>query len=353
MNLARVRAALQGPSGYSRTLVRRVCDNIFFRAANLNMACNSVDAFRSDHTACTQYLRLKLAPLDEPCVAPIVPKVYHAISGSPTPFVVNQTLAMNPDYRGNVHTDKTASGYIAKRCGEEVRQAFECLSASAYRADLFRFCAILSEGGVYLDADLLPMYPLGKLHSLCIPFAVGHDQPQNGRPGAQMKLLSAAPGHPVARCMVERIVKHVKMRHRPVSSLGLSGPLLLSECITSSHSTNVSYTHFDTRGARWPYTGLRTNAVLLAFERPKEERHWFGKDADFYGLLHRSGSLYRPSCSIPAQQPNSVVPSNHRAPDDSPNSVPRTIERTLRQADVRRTEEGRYHRRRVFHHPSL
>ena len=264
------------------------------------MACRAVDASRTDHAACVAYVRLPLTPLNGTCdkERTVVPRIYHAIGGRSMDFTVRQILDGNPEYRANYHDDDTAVTYLRDKCGATVSDAFRCLDASAYRADLFRFCALFAEGGVYLDADLVPLYPLSQLHLPCRNMSFGHDQPQNGLPGVQMKLLSAVPHHPVARCMIDRIVDHVAWRYVPRSSLYVSGPALLSECVKNHTGNDTYFTHLDSRGAAWPYTGIRTAERLLAFERPKEKRHWMNKDEDYYGAKHGKRSVYTEDCAV-------------------------------------------------------
>ena len=89
----------------------------------------------------------------------------------------------------------------------------------------------------------------------------------------------------------------------PSNSLYVSGPALLSECVHNYTGKDVFFTHLDTRGAQWPYTGMRTRERLLAFERPNEKRHWKGKDDDDYAQRHKNKDVYAKNCTIPAEPP--------------------------------------------------
>ena len=74
----------------------------------------------------------------------------------------------------------------------ELAEAYRCLTPPAYRADLFRFCALSAQGGVYVDGDLLLLVPLDQTYSPCSAMSVGHDYPQARLPRAPLPLLHAA-----------------------------------------------------------------------------------------------------------------------------------------------------------------
>jgi len=80
-----------------------------------------------------------------------VPPIYHAIDAASTPPpAVLANVHRNPEYKLNYHNDSSAYVYVLDRCGKEVAEAFRCFLAPAYRADVFRFCAVLKDGGVYV-----------------------------------------------------------------------------------------------------------------------------------------------------------------------------------------------------------
>ena len=67
----------------------------------------------------------------------------------------------------NYHDDESAFEYVTKHCGREAGQAYRCLLAPAFRADLFRFCALSADGGVYLDTDLVLLKPIASVVDMC------------------------------------------------------------------------------------------------------------------------------------------------------------------------------------------
>lgn len=201
--------------------------------------------------------------------------------------------AQNPDWTHEHYSDDEAQKFIVENCGDDVANAYQCLAPPAYRADLFRFCALYTKGGMYMDADIMPLVKLEDLYDPCAVATVGHDWPQ-GRPQKQMKILAGQQGAPIFLCMINKIVTNVKNRFYPENPLALTGPMVLHDCYEENNE-GVSVTYRDTRDAAYPYSGMRggENGDLLAFEVPHSEGHNYKIDFD----LH---AVYRPTCPLHA-----------------------------------------------------
>lgn len=57
------------------------------------------------------------------------------------------------DYR--FYSDEDAQNFLSTHFPAEVRQAYDALRPGAFKADLFRYCALLIHGGVYADVDIM------------------------------------------------------------------------------------------------------------------------------------------------------------------------------------------------------
>jgi hypothetical protein len=256
--------------------------------------CKHVDAMLVDNAAnrklCQAFLDLPIDATNQVCDSK-VPKTVYSVSATDE-MSLNQlgVKAVNTDYEFVHFGDASASDFIRANCGDEVADAYSCLAPSAYRADLFRFCALNAKGGVYLDADLLPLVKLEELYDPCASATVGHDFPQ-GRPQKQMKILAGEAGAPLFQCMLHKIVDNVRERFYPDNPLALTGPMVLEECY-ADHSENVSVTYRDTRNAAYPYTGMSGNDQLLAFEVPSDTKV-SAYHQDFY-----EHEIYRSTCPL-------------------------------------------------------
>merc|ERR1712038_62243 len=265
--------------------------------------CQTVDAKLVDNAAnqkmCQDYLDLPLVRQDESACEKFskspIPKVWYSVSRDDRPSTTQIGVsASNPEYEHRHFGDAEAMEFVRERCGVEAAHAYDCLAPPAYRADLFRFCALWSSGGVYMDSDMMPLVPLEKLYDPCSVATIGHDWPQ-GRPQKQMKILAGRQGAPIFGCMVDKIVENVKSQYYPDNPLGLTGPMVLHECY-EKNSEGVSVTYHDTRDAAYPYSGMRSGEDLLAFEVPSSG------DVHNYRIDFEQHDIYRESCPLHKQK---------------------------------------------------
>ena len=270
---------------------------------SLDSACSRTVATVDSSNAhrCKSYEDARLIVPDCSLREKNIPRVLHSIGKKGIPFTLSMVIAANPSYTLKRHDDTSAEIYIRKHCGEEVSKAFSCLLAPSFRADLFRFCALYADGGVYLDEDIIPMKPLNEIISECSRATVGHDFPANGQPAKQMKILSAAPKSELMKCAMDTIVDNVRKMAIPDSPLALTGPLLLQECYDRTPE-DVAITYIDTRNAVWPYSGMRAGTDILAYEFPDSPKHFcLGNacnDKRDYAALYKEGNVYRESCAL-------------------------------------------------------
>merc|ERR1712241_1638721 len=282
--------------------------------------CQEVDARLVNNEAnrqlCRTYLDLPLVKQDSCDVSSNnkIPKVHYSVSkDKKDESSVTQVgiQANNPQWEHHHYNDDDALQFIQENCGSDVASAYECLAPPAYRADLFRFCALYTKGGLYMDVDILPLVKLEELYDPCSVATIGHDWPQ-GRPQKQMKILAGQPGAPIFLCMINTIVKNVRLRFYPDNSLALSGPMALHECY-EENSEGVSITYRDTRNAVYPYSGMMGVGLdgderLLAFEIP-EKKHGYQLDFEMH-------EVYRPTCPLRVHDESTN--------DDDDNQIPST-----------------------------
>ena len=285
------RAVLKCTRLVDNALLAKIDGSNFERMARY---CESYLALKFNHPNCTQQTHK-------------VPHTLYTISSQEqAPMNIHAVLRMNPSFTGFHVNDDTGHDFIKRHCGAEAAEAFLCIRPPAFRADLFRFCALYALGGVYLDADIVPLKPLVEIFSPCSAFTLGYDQAQGElrveNIGMQMKILASAPRHEIPKCMLRNIIKHVKSRTQfKKRTFEFSGPRLLRRCYLE-HPADVAITYMDTRGADWPYAGLRAGSELYAYEIPSSSRHFeeiIERDpSEEYNDLVKTFQLYTSECAL-------------------------------------------------------
>lgn len=71
----------------------------------------------------------------------------------PTDYL-RQIGDLNPDCQLMFYNDFDAAQFISKHFSPEVLRAYHSVLPGAYKADLFRYCALYYYGGIYTDVDI-------------------------------------------------------------------------------------------------------------------------------------------------------------------------------------------------------
>ena len=193
------------------------------------------------------YLALTRKPFHVPTASGctrIVPRVVHATGAGNEPS--RHTVRSATDgYTLRYYNDSQSVDFVRRMCGKDVAFAMSCLRPGAFRADVFRMCAMYTVGGVYMDSDILAVQPLDEVFDGCVHASIALDKPSfvvrhlETIEKKQMAFMAAAPGHPMFRCHMEAVVRNVEEHFVPHRSVGITGPIVFHECY-SKHSDNVS-----------------------------------------------------------------------------------------------------------------
>ena len=121
-------------------------------------------------------------------------------------------------------------------------QAYDAIIPGAFKADLFRYCALLIYGGVYADMDVMLESNLDATISGDIGFMVPMDEP--GTPVDQRMCLwngfiASAPGHPFLARVIETVVNNVRNRF---TSVDVDSLLCPNPELSISHAFDTLFT---------------------------------------------------------------------------------------------------------------
>jgi len=142
----------------------------------------------------------------------------------------------------NFWSDEKAAAFLSTHFPPEVREAYDAVLPGAFKADLFRYCVLLIQGGVYADMDVLLESNLDAVVSGDVGFMVPMDSPGTkiGRRSCLWNgLMAVAPGHPFLAKTIEFVVNNIRNRFTSVDYDDMLCPRPIFQI---SHSVDTLFT---------------------------------------------------------------------------------------------------------------
>jgi hypothetical protein len=148
--------------------------------------------------------------------------------------IVDTWKTHNPHYTFVLMDAAEREQFIQAHFERAVITAYQQIVPGAYKSDLFRYCYLWVNGGVYVDVDTLCM---GSLDNFLIPGAelvVPIDLNLSANEGTHnlaCGFIAAVPQHPAMLRCIQKIVHNVQNAVVPGSKLDFSGPGILGRAV--------------------------------------------------------------------------------------------------------------------------
>jgi mannosyltransferase OCH1-like enzyme len=142
---------------------------------------------------------------------------------------VNKLKEQNPEFEFYLYDDNDCREFIQMHFDDTIVNAFDSLIPGAYKADLFRYCVLFIQGGIYIDIKYYGIHGF-KFISLTDKEYLVYDIVSSGR-GIYNALMICKAGNPFLKRAIDQIVENVSKRYYGISTLDPTGPLLLKKII--------------------------------------------------------------------------------------------------------------------------
>jgi mannosyltransferase OCH1-like enzyme len=142
--------------------------------------------------------------------------------------ITNKIIMNNPKFKYFLFDDNDCRNFIKDNFSIDVLNAYDNLIPGAYKADLWRYCILYINGGIYLDIKYNPLNNF-KFINLTEKEHWVLDMDKNGIYNALMVCL---PKNPILLRAIEQIVLNTKNKFYGNNCLEPTGPQLLSKYFT-------------------------------------------------------------------------------------------------------------------------
>ena len=168
----------------------------------------------------------------------IIPKnIYQTWHTLKLPFHMQQNVdklkRQNPDFTHYLFDDAMCRIFIKENFADDVLFAFDKLKPGAYKADLWRYCILFINGGIYLDIKYSCVEPF-KLRYLTFKEHWVCERGCLKEIGVHQALLVTFPRNDILQNCITDIVRNVKENYFGTYNLCVTGPTLLGRYFDAS-----------------------------------------------------------------------------------------------------------------------
>ena len=147
---------------------------------------------------------------------------------------VDNLKQQNPEFSYELYDDNDCREFIRINFSPDVLHAYDMLIPGAYKADLWRYCVLYKNGGIYMDIKLSCVNGF-KLIELCESehYVLDREGPSmfNTPIPIYNALMICKKNNPFLLEAIHKIVKNVKIKYYGFNALYPTGPGMLSELI--------------------------------------------------------------------------------------------------------------------------
>lgn len=184
---------------------------------------------------------------------------------------VDKIKRENPEFEYNLCDLKECRELIEKNFDKSVVEAYDKLVPISYKSDLWRFCTLYVNGGIYLDIKFSPINNF-KFISLTNREHYTKDFENSGR-GVCTCLIVSKPKNPKLLDAINGIVVNVKNNYYGSGSLEPTGPLHLKKYFTKEEYDAFDYEYIYDNGLVISKAGgSRKDAILEVYKEYRDEQ---------------------------------------------------------------------------------
>lgn len=239
----------------------------------------------------------------------------------------------NPEFTHYLFDDKDCRDFIEEHFDADVVDAYDRLNPGAYKADLWRYCALWVHGGVYMDVKLRPInnfhfielmdresFTLDRTVALSYSesdieskeVALVSDLPnyldkisklgkkmdfwKSSNTGLYNALMICKPKNTVLYDCIREIVRNVDNRVYGLNELCPTGPVLLGKLYFKGDMNKIVEDEFDLFHSIYKYEIISRRLqkyILCFYPGYREEQGRFHNGTPHYSVLWRKRTVYK------------------------------------------------------------
>ena len=200
-------------------------------------------------------------------------------------------VKQNPEFNHHFFDENDCIEFIKTNFETDVLDAYNTLVPCAYKADLFRYCILYINGGIYMDVKFKCVNNF-KLIALTEKEYFVRDRPKHMI--ANGLIVSNPKNHILFKC-INKIVQNTKTKFYGSTALSPTGPGLLGSFFSLNEIEKFEFHHSDTKTVLFQektYIVYKNTIILIPYERYRDEQKKFQKNK-YYNDLYKERKIYK------------------------------------------------------------
>ncbi len=208
--------------------------------------------------------------------------------------IFQETINDNPDFSVKYYSDKDSLNFIKKHFDDKIVNAYKKLKPGAYKADLFRYCVLYIEGGIYGDLTQRFLCPISDIvdvkHDKLVIVRDRVVQPYKTN-GIQICFLASIKNQPIFKEAIDTIVKNIESEYYGHTALDPTGPYLFRQ-VFQNHKTSYRLDlESDTRGKSY-LRFIRTGKIAIDNKHTNHRELIGSTESNHYSFMWEKKNIY-------------------------------------------------------------
>jgi len=204
---------------------------------------------------------------------------------------IYKLINKNPEFDYYLFSDEKCKEFITDNFTVDVVNAFDSLRPGAYKSDLWRYCILYKNGGVYLDIKFYSVVPLINLvRTNPVIFVKDIDAKC-----LYNAFMVSTPQNPIFKYCIDSIIHSCKFKLYKSGSLHITGPCLLGKMVIENNGKDyIKKLNF--RHAYHIFTEkqiLYKNELVLQSYKEYSEDQQMSEKIEHYSILWNRRRVYK------------------------------------------------------------
>jgi mannosyltransferase OCH1-like enzyme len=226
----------------------------------------------------------------------IIPlKIYTCWHSKNIPPLMRNNLkymqSSNPEFEVCFYDEEMCKTFITNNFNSDVLEAYNLLKPCSYKSDLWRYCVLYVNGGIYLDIKYSCINNFKLIHLTEREYFVRDREDY----GTYTALIVTFPKNQIMWNCIQKIVEHVRDNYYGNNALDPTGPGLLGSFFEKEEKNNMEM-HFESTNIPPYYNNLYyimfNNSIILTYYKQYREEQSQVQKYEPYEILWNKREIY-------------------------------------------------------------